>query len=79
MQAESVVDFKPRHEGHAIECRINAEDPFRDFAPSAGTLGLVEWPRCSAATGELMLVQSIMYHSKAWVQMLRNECLVMIV
>ena len=52
VQAESLEGFKPRHEGHAIECRINAEDPFRDFAPSAGTLGLVEWPECSSATGQ---------------------------
>lgn len=27
-----------RHTGAAIECRINAEDPDKDFAPSAGTI-----------------------------------------
>ena len=27
-----------RPQGHAIECRIYAEDPYRDFVPSTGTL-----------------------------------------
>jgi len=31
-------------EGHAIECRINAEDPDRDFAPAAGRLDVFEAP-----------------------------------
>jgi 3-methylcrotonyl-CoA carboxylase alpha subunit len=33
-----------RLQGHAIEARVCAEDPDRDFLPSAGELRLLEWP-----------------------------------
>lgn len=35
-------DVQPR--GHAIECRINAEDPFKNFMPSPGTVRRYEEP-----------------------------------
>ena len=35
-------DIKPR--GHSIECRINAEDPSKNFQPSPGTISVCHQP-----------------------------------
>jgi len=53
------IDFKQEElkmQGAAIECRINAEDPFLDFAPSVGPV-----PDCNLPYGPGVRVDSYLY------------------
>jgi len=48
-----------KREGWAIECRINAEDPFRNFLPSTGRLVRFQTPKQSMFQGNTDALQGV--------------------
>ena len=48
-----------KRDGWAIECRINAEDPFRNFLPSTGRLVRFQTPKQSMFQGNTSALQGV--------------------
>jgi len=51
----SVQQEDIRTTGHAIECRINAEDPFKNFAPCPGTIANFSAPQSRSTRFDTLL------------------------
>ncbi len=55
VQAPALDAFTAERQGHAIEVRLNAEDPLHDYSPSSGILGNVSWPAPEEGMGRPIL------------------------
>ena len=79
IDAETLEKVQPTGpKGAAIECRVYAENPARDYAPSPGTLQMVQWRDLKGSrvdtwvhTGTIVsshydpLLAKLMYHSSS--------------
>ena len=50
--------------GSAMEARICAEEPFKDFAPSSGVLGQVAWPPSERSRSHFTLCCQCVYNAQ---------------
>ncbi|WP_431211240.1 acetyl-CoA carboxylase biotin carboxylase subunit [Puia sp. P3] len=55
----SGMNYEPQ--GHAIECRINAEDPYNDFRPSPGRITVLHQPGDTGSGSTRMRMRGIRY------------------
>ena len=58
-EALPITQAEVKREGWAIECRINAEDPFRNFLPSTGRLVRFQPPAQSMFQGNTEALQGV--------------------
>ncbi|NLW78441.1 MAG: acetyl-CoA carboxylase biotin carboxylase subunit [Ruminococcaceae bacterium] len=71
------LDFRQQDvviRGHAIECRINAEDPERNFMPSSGTIDLLHVPGGYGVRFDTALYQD--YQVPPWYDSLLGKLIV---
>ena len=84
--SDSLKKLQPSEpQGAAIECRVYAENPVRDYVPSPGTLQIVQWKEMVGSridtwvrTGTIVsshydpLLAKVMYHSQSRSQTIKG-------
>jgi acetyl-CoA carboxylase, biotin carboxylase subunit len=70
----SIIQEAVNIEGHAIECRINAEDPFNDFLPCPGEVSTLQVPKAENIRFDTLLYDG--YHVPPYYDSLLGKLIV---